>query len=110
MKKDKDPDTARRAVAEVPSVVLKDTPADKATEQEAISETKQATKASEESVSEENSDTSTVNMTRYASDYFKRNKIPYCLTCGAQHQNTPQGEPVCAEARDDCPRLEGSKK
>lgn len=52
-------------------------------------------------------ETSSVNLTSYATEYFKRNKIPYCLTCGAQHQNTPQGEPVCAESRTDCPRLGG---
>ncbi len=41
---------------------------------------------------------------KYATEYFKKNKIPYCTLCGAQHQHTPDGIPVCPESRKDCPR------
>ena len=42
---------------------------------------------------------------KYATEYFRANKIPYCETCGAQYQNRRNGTPVCPEKRSNCPRL-----
>ena len=43
----------------------------------------------------------------YATEYFKRNGIPYCQKCGAQYQTNPADKPVCAEnfSANICPRL-----
>ena len=43
----------------------------------------------------------------YATEYFKRNDIPYCQKCGAQYQTNPADKPVCAEnfSANICPRL-----
>ncbi len=43
----------------------------------------------------------------YATEYFKKLGIPYCDTCGAQHQHDSDGNPVCAENYSQCPRLTG---
>ena len=43
----------------------------------------------------------------YATEYFKRNGIPYCQMCGAQYQTDTNNNPVCAEnfSANICPRL-----
>ncbi|MEH1786880.1 MAG: hypothetical protein V7L23_15205 [Nostoc sp.] len=44
----------------------------------------------------------------YATEYFKKNKIPYCQECGAQNQHGLFDEPVCAEGltrEQGCPRV-----
>lgn len=43
----------------------------------------------------------------YATEYFKRNGIPYCEKCGAQYQTGLNEEPICPEnfTSANCPRL-----
>lgn len=43
----------------------------------------------------------------YATEYFKRNNIPYCEKCGAQYQTGLNEEPICPEnfTSANCPRL-----
>lgn len=45
---------------------------------------------------------------KYATEYFAKVGIPYCKTCGAQHQKGRGGVPICPEARPNCPRLKGT--
>lgn len=54
---------------------------------------------------ESKSEVEAESKTKYATDYFERNNIPYCKACGAQFQHKITGEAVCAESRSDCPRL-----
>ncbi len=68
-----------------------------------VNTVKDTTEASESIKSDTPSHSEPKN--KYATEYFKRNKIPYCELCGAQYQHTPNGEPVCAESRKDCPRI-----
>lgn len=42
---------------------------------------------------------------KYATEYFKRNNIPYCEVCGAQYQTDSSNNPVCPENLSSCPRL-----
>ncbi|BAS55383.1 hypothetical protein NIES2135_53320 [Leptolyngbya boryana NIES-2135] len=39
----------------------------------------------------------------YATEYFKKNGIPYCDRCGSQLHTDAEGQPVCAESIPDCP-------
>lgn len=42
---------------------------------------------------------------KYATEYFKRNGIPYCEVCGAQYQTDSANNPVCPEKLTTCPRV-----
>lgn len=42
---------------------------------------------------------------KYATEYFKKNGLPYCTTCGAQFQTDANNLPVCPENLRECPRL-----
>ena len=43
----------------------------------------------------------------YATEYFKRNGMPYCEKCGEQYHTDTNNNPVCAEnfPANICPRL-----
>lgn len=42
---------------------------------------------------------------KYPTEFYRNNNIPYCETCGERYLSNADNTPFCPEKRSKCPRL-----